>query len=172
MRFNVSGLLQEGIGASRAFRVDAAPARPGEGRLRGDLEMLRTKDGILVRAQLETAVAAECSRCLSPLEEPLRIEFEEEFQPTVDVLTGASLRPEDRDAFTIDAHHTLDLAEAVRQYREVSLLMQPLCRPDCKGLCPECGKDRNLSDCACAGGPVDGRWAGLAALKQAAGGKE
>jgi uncharacterized protein len=43
--------------------------------------------------------------------------------------------------------------------------MQPLCREDCRGLCPRCGADLNEGECACEPGPVDNRWAGLAQLK-------
>jgi uncharacterized protein len=70
------------------------------------------------------------------------------------------------DAFLIDDRHTLDLNEAVRQYREVSLLMKPLCRPDCRGLCPVCGADLNVGPCGHETAPADSRWAGLAALKE------
>jgi uncharacterized protein len=60
----------------------------------------------------------------------------------------------------------LDLTEAVRQYRETALAMQPLCRPDCKGLCPVCGSDLNEGPCNCGAG-TDSRWSALAALKGA-----
>jgi uncharacterized protein len=43
--------------------------------------------------------------------------------------------------------------------------MKPLCREDCRGICPVCGIDRNESSCDCAAQTVDPRWAGLAALK-------
>src|SRR5688572_18891975 len=55
----------------------------------------------------------------------------------------------------------LDVTEAVRQYREASAEMQPLCRPDCRGLCSSCGMDLNLGDCNCDTGVIDSRWSGL-----------
>jgi len=72
--------------------------------------------------------------------------------------------PPDPDAFQIDENHLLDLTEAIRQYREVATEMQPLCRPDCRGLCPICGADLNAGDCGCNAGAIDARWAGLAEL--------
>ena len=97
--------------------------------------------------------------------ELVKIDFEEEFQATVDALTGRPVeeRP-DQDAFLIDSNHTLDLTEAIRQYREASATMQPLCRPDCRGLCPRCGRDLNEGDCGCSSAEVDSRLAGLASL--------
>jgi len=169
MFFNVSGLIQDGIGATRIFEVDGWLSKEdGQSeQLVGKAHMLRTKDGVLVQAHLELVEPEVCSRCLEPLIETVKIEFEEEFLTTTDTKTGAFLHDMDPDSFTIDEHHTLDLTEAVRQYREVSNEMQPLCRPDCRGLCPTCGKDLNQGDCDCDDGSIDVRWAGLAALKGA-----
>lgn len=169
MRFNVSGLLQDSIGETREYEVrDVLRAHGGEPEeVSGRVEFLRTKDGILVRAHLALTEPETCSRCLKPLDETVRIDFEEEFQATVDPRTGAHLEDADPDAFRIDENHILDLTEAVRQYREISQEMAPLCRPDCKGLCPNCGKDLNSGDCGCVRGPIDSRWAGLAALDSA-----
>jgi uncharacterized protein len=93
------------------------------------------------------------------------IEFDEEFQSTVDLRTGHAIEREgDDEAFTIDENHLLDLTEAIRQYREASADMHPLCRPDCRGLCPRCGHDLNTGDCACSAAPVEGPWSALAGL--------
>lgn len=146
MRFDVSSLLQEGVGATRDYELDAVLSAGGREpeRVSGTVTLMATRIGVLVRAHLRLVEPETCSRCLKPLEETVSLDFEEEFQASVDPRTGATLPPpSDRDAFVIDAYHTLDLSEAVRQYREVSLEMQPLCRPDCKGLCPSCGKDLN-----------------------------
>jgi uncharacterized protein len=167
MLFNVSGLIQEGIGATREYDVEGALEAPGEEPepVRGHVKMLRTKSGVLVTAHFSLNEPEVCSRCLKPLMEAVNIDFEEEFQATVDVQTGRPVdeRP-DRDAFLIDSNHMLDLTEAVRQYRDASLAMQPLCRPDCKGLCPRCGRDLNEGDCDCSGTAVDSRLARLASL--------
>jgi uncharacterized metal-binding protein YceD (DUF177 family) len=72
--------------------------------------------------------------------------------------------PDDPDAFLIDEHHHLDLTEAVRQALVVEQPMAPLCRPDCAGLCPECGADLNAGPHSCAAEPEDSRWAALRAL--------
>jgi uncharacterized protein len=175
MLFNVSGLIQEGIGATRTHAVegileseDRAP-KP----LDGSVEFLRTKAGVLVRAHLSLVEPENCSRCLKPLQETVKIDFEEEFQATLDLQSGHPLEElPDEDVFLIDQNHTLDLTEAVRQYREASAEMQPLCREDCWGLCPKCGQDLNAGACGCSAGPVDQRWAVLATLLPETEGKE
>ena len=121
MLFNVSGLIQEGIGAVRQYDVEGELVTEGREpeRVFGSVEFLRTKMGVLVRAHLKLEERETCSRCATPLQDALALEFEEEFQQVVDA-TGRLVdeRP-DPDAFTIDDRHQLDLTEAVRQYREV-----------------------------------------------------
>ena len=168
MRFNVSELILDRIGASRTFEVDTVRAvSEDESRgVQGTVEMVRTDDGVLVRAHLSLDEEAACSRCLRPLVERVPLEFEEEFRLMADPGSGALIeRESDSDVFLIDEQHLLDLSEAVRQYRETALEMAPLCRPDCKGLCPSCGSDLNAGPCGCGVGAIDGRWAKLATLK-------
>jgi uncharacterized protein len=175
MLFNVSGLIQEGIGATRTHEIEGTLETEGREPepLKGQVELLRTKDGVLVRAHIQLVEPETCSRCLQPLKETLSIDFEEEFMATVDVQTGQALSENlDEDAFRIDQNHLLDLTEAVRQYREASAEMQPLCRPDCKGLCPTCGKDLNTGKCDCNAIPEESPWAALAGLLPKTEGKE
>jgi len=176
MRFNLSGLLQEPIGETRTYEVDSTFEVEGHGfeRVTGRVQFLRTRAGLLVRAHLGLIEPETCSRCLKPLDQQVLIDFEEEFQSLVDPRTGQVLATDERDpdAFVIDEKHTLDLSEALRQYREVSLLMQPLCRADCRGLCPRCGSDLNESQCGCEAPAVDDRWAQLGTLKSAFAGKD
>ena len=167
MLFNVSGLIQEGLGATRRHDIQGTLTSPGRKpeRVSGEVELLCTKAGVLVRAHLSLIEPETCSRCLKPLEETLKIEFEEEFQATLDLRSGQSVKEApDPDAFMIDEQHMLDVTEAVRQYREALATMQPLCRPDCRGLCPNCGQDLNLGQCGCEASAIDSRWAGLSAL--------
>lgn len=60
--------------------------------------------------------------------------------------------------------HVLDLADMLREQFYLALPMRPLCRPDCQGLCPSCGIDRNVDTCQCQTDWVDPRLSGLKAL--------
>jgi len=167
MLFNVAQLLKEPIGDSRHFEVD----EPGEvledipvDRIRGSVDLLRTGAGILVSADFALRARQACARCLDEALTPLAVAFEEEFFPVTDVNTGAALEmPAEPDTLTIDAHHTLDLTEVTRQYAWLALPLAPLCRPDCAGLCPQCGVNRNREICSCEPS-TDERWAALGSL--------
>jgi uncharacterized protein len=122
----------------------------------------------LVYADLDALTQDTCSRCLRPVETPVHLSIEEEYLPTVDVTTGQPLPRRDEDAeefFEIDAHHHVDLTEAVRQTLVMNEPMRPLCRPDCAGLCNQCGADLNEGPCDCPEQPADDRWAALRALR-------
>ena len=91
--------------------------------------------------------------------------FEEEYFPVIDVASGGSLPlPDEPGCFTIDEHLILDLTEAVRQYALLALPMKPLCRQDCAGLCPTCGRNLNQGGCDCPPQGLDPRWSGLSKL--------
>ena len=171
MRYNVSQLLKDHIGATRHYPLqqdisDLDPSLKPLTLLSGNVELIRTNDGILVRADLRTNVELTCSRCLTQFSTPVRFRIEEEFYPTIDISTGARLpQPDDADPATlIDVHHLLDLSEIVRQDLTLALPLVPLCRNDCKGLCPNCGTNWNDGDCDCAVQELDPRFAVLKQL--------
>ncbi len=169
MDMNVSQLLRDPIGSTRNFQIDETIDIIGDGKshkIQGKCNLLRTHRSILVKCALNTQVELTCSRCLSKFRYPLKIKFEEEFLPTLDILSGTPLPPsEESGAFTIDEQHTLDLTEAVRQYSLLAIPMKTLCRKDCAGLCPTCGKNLNEGKCNCPKDNIDPRWSKLAELK-------
>jgi DUF177 domain-containing protein len=168
MPFDVGSFLRQSAGATRAYRLSDRQD-PSDGMaaadIMGTVSFVRTREGILVSACLVVVSNEVCSRCLEPLQSVCDIDFKEEFAPTIDIDTGARLSPPD-DVFTIDEHQLLDLNEAIRQYRAASRAMQPLCRPDCRGLCPDCGANLNLGPCACPIKSADPRWDALTELRR------
>jgi uncharacterized protein len=166
MEIDVAQQLKEAVGFSRRYQIgDFTEDDQGRFPIQGQVELLRTDRGILVRGTLETKIRAMCSRCLSPFDHPLRLRFEEEFFPLVDVVSGISLPvAEGTGAFTIDESHILDLSEAVRQYVLLATPMKPLCRKDCPGLCPSCGRNLNEGPCGCLASSPDPRWSQLQKL--------
>ena len=167
-RFNVSQLLQEPVGSIRRYELDDEQLDLGDDRyvrpIKGHLRLTRTEKGVLADADVHGDLLVECSRCLTETSVPLHFPFSEEFYQTVVVTTGAALpKPEEPDTFLIDEAHKLDLADPMREYALVNVPMLTLCRPDCKGLCPECGANLNEGDCGHGVEEPDDR---LAVLKQ------
>ena len=133
--------------------------------LRGSATLLRTDRGLLVTLDADALADMACSRCLATVQSPISIHFEEEYVPVVDANTGAPVRVADGDdVFRIGPDFVLNLREGVREYILISEPFKPLCRPDCAGLCPQCGADLNLGPCGCAEA-ADERWRALAGLR-------
>jgi uncharacterized protein len=166
MQFNVSQLLRDPVGATRAYEVRCGDSeREDEAFARGDVELLHVQGGILVRARMDVPAEDECARCLTRFGARTGVEFEEMYYQTHDVHTGANLRPDlEPGAFTIDERHTIDLGEAIRQYQVLAAPIQPLCSEQCKGFCPTCGADLREAACSCKEVATDPRWAQLASL--------
>jgi uncharacterized protein len=172
MRYNVAQLMRGPVGGRRQYLLeesiqdldeDLQPVRP----LVGKITLTRTTQGVLVEGSLRTTLRTTCRRCLEPCEVKVRCALEEEFHPVVQIpehpLDEVPEEQQD-EALQIDAHHILDLTEVVRQTLWLTAPMEGLCRPDCLGLCPVCGGNRNLGECACQEAEVDPRWAALQAL--------
>ena len=165
LQINVSQLLKSNIGTVRKYEVDTTVDIEGsEGRFKGNVRLMRTDRGILARGVFHTEMPLNCSRCLASFTHPLTITVEEEYFPTMDVVTGVSLpQPEEPGSFTIDNHNILDLSEAIRQYTILAMPIKPLCRRDCAGLCSSCGANLNEETCDCPE-KKDPRWEKLGSL--------
>jgi uncharacterized protein len=110
-------------------------------------------EGILVTGPLSGVMTLECARCLK--------RFDHEFQVRVQEMFAEGVSPEDDEYPLAEGH--VDLEPMMRDAILLSAPYAPLCRPDCQGLCPRCGGDRNLGECTC-GPAVDLRWAPLMEL--------
>jgi len=172
MRFNVAQLLKEPVGSTRKYQLaediqnldkEVKLTRPIEGTIR----LVHSTEGVLVSGQLHTEVELTCSRCLGLLSTAINFTLEEEYRPTIDINTGAKLPLVDGEdeATLIDVHHIIDLLEVVRQHVLLALPPRPLCKPDCAGLCVQCGQNLNEGLCTCEQPRGDPRWEALRALR-------
>jgi DUF177 domain-containing protein len=110
------------------------------------------------RASLRTGMVGECRRCLAPVAVPIVADVDALFSQDPDALEDPNSYPLARDALAID------LRPAVREELLLAAPRWVVCREDCRGLCPRCGKDLNAGACGCPA-PVDPRWGGLTAVR-------
>ena len=171
IQFNVAGMLQEAPGATRevALRdryLSVGPDVQLAGPVDGQIRLQRTNRGILLRGSLEAPLRRTCARCLEPFVEMVRLQLAEEFLPSVDPLRGVPLPlpAADEEALAIDAQHQIDLTPILHDELALTEPMHPLCRTDCPGLCPGCGRRMDVGSCACAAEEPDPRLAALARL--------
>jgi uncharacterized protein len=113
------------------------------------LRLSRQGPEVLVRGVIHAHVTMPCARCL----EPAGVDIEAEFATTF-VPASASAEAED-DAPDIQhyAGDEIDLTDLVREQVLLGIPISALCRPDCRGLCPQCGQDRSAQACGCDAPP-------------------
>lgn len=144
------------VASSERFKdVSVEMASVPEGTPVGfDVLLESVVEGILVTGTLSGRMEFRCARCLR--------EFSRDFQADVRELF-AHAASEEEDQYPI-ADGAIDLEPMARDALLLHVPFSPLCRPDCMGLCPRCGGDRNLGECSC-GPEVDPRWAALSSLR-------
>lgn len=159
MRFDVSALLKAQLGQSLTLNVDAGPQYLDELKvdyLRGKVRVFRIQNGLYVEGTVQSQLWLECVRCLEFFVSIVDLELEETFR-----LSEADPRLDIPYAVSDDGW--LDLAPLLREQAWLAIPMKPLCRLDCKGLCPQCGADLNHELCTCEHVWIDPR---LAVLKE------
>ncbi len=141
--------------------------QPVEGRV----TFHRAGDVTWLRGQVSTAVTLVCARCTRPFPHRLVGTFREGYRLGAGVGEEGAERAEGRGGGPVVLPLTvpqLDVTEVVRQHLVMAVPMAPLCRPDCRGLCPTCGADRNEGSCACAEDGVDPALGALRGFRPAA----
>jgi uncharacterized protein len=139
----------------RAF-LDSSLADAGVdvGRSKVHLEgqLLSQAPNVLLHGTLRGELGAECQRCLGPavvpVDQRLRMIFAPPGDRARDEESADLSDPDDVDY----AHHdrvVVDLHDMLREQLLLTLPITVLCKEDCKGLCPVCGADRNVTDCSC-----------------------
>jgi uncharacterized protein len=128
---------------------------------------IRRRDGeVELRGKLATKVAVACGRCLKSVELPVEVEFTERFAPAVAWKDEEQheLQQEDLDLAVFDGEG-IELDDLVREEIILTMPGHTLCQEQCRGLCPDCGTDLNVSSCDCATKQIDSRWEKLKDLR-------
>jgi uncharacterized protein len=121
---------------------------------------------IRLRGDFKGNFEVPCARCVEPVTIPLAADFDLIFRPA-----GADSEAPERSITAPETEigyyqkDSLLLEDVLREQVLLSLPVRTLCKPDCKGLCPRCGQNRNSQTCSCEEGPSDPRWEALAGLR-------
>jgi DUF177 domain-containing protein len=131
---------------------------------RGKREVIQD---IRLQGELSTSLELACARCLDPVTSDVSRAFDLLYRPLgIDAgnpelsVTGAEAEV---GYYKGDG---LLLEDVLREQTLLAVPLKVLCREDCKGLCPTCGKNRNVELCACAGATGDPRWDTLKDIRE------
>jgi uncharacterized protein len=151
------------------FRVTTPVVLTGE--LRKDGEKVR------VKGHLAAALECTCSRCLEAFPVPVALDLDLLFLPVSAAVggtetgdgsdgEGGSAVADDDLGVSFYKEDALEISDIIREQFYLALPMKPLCRPDCQGLCPVCGVNRNRETCGCRIEWVDPRLEPLRKLRR------
>jgi len=143
LRLNVGFLIKSPIGTRRDFNFDYEKIRLGEdltvNRLIGTARFDRTPQGLLLQGKYGAATDLECVRCLDTFSQPLNWLFTDLYAFDKSNVTDSGL--------LVPENGQIDLQPLLREYALLEIPINPVCKPDCKGLCPVCGENLNKTDC-------------------------
>lgn len=123
-------------------------------------------DDIRLRGRFDGQFQSPCARCVEPVDHALKADFDLIFRPA-----GVDASSHERAIHAPDTeigyyeNGSLLLEDVLREQVLLSLPVKTLCKPDCKGLCPRCGQNRNQTACLCEDVPSDPRWEQMAEIR-------
>jgi uncharacterized protein len=138
--------------------------------IKGDISLRGEAERHIAQTDIKGVIAfaadVECTRCLKPVPSSFLFDFEVSYV-TPENFSGEREKEllESELATDVSESGRIDLNDVVREQILLNLPEQTLCKDECKGICPECGVDRNIEDCNCAGDDIDPRWSALKDLK-------
>jgi uncharacterized protein len=142
---------------------DSGAVQQGPLSARGVAKLLQDAgDEVQVTGRVTADMGTECDRCLTPASFHVDAPFDLFYKPAA-VETGAEEIALDEGEAEMGFYEMpgLVLEDVLREQVLFQLPMQRLCRPDCKGICPVCGGNRNEVECHCETHPGDDRWSDL-----------
>ncbi len=126
--------------------------------VRVDYTLEKIGQQVIFRGVISTSVNMTCSRCLESVQIPISETL------TILVRFDAEASPEEiHEEIRIVPPDTgrMDVTEELRQTLLLALPVKPLCKENCRGLCPRCGTNLNAGSCDCRRKTIDPRWSGL-----------
>jgi len=151
MRIMVGGLPQRRRTFHDTLRASEIGIEHNEIELLAPIEVTAevTRMGldVYVDCTVTTAVKLSCSRCLEEFRRDIRIRSQMLFIPAEHGHKGPHARTAEGGVFLY--REFIDLTDRIAEAIREGLPMKPLCRPDCRGLCPRCGQNLNEGECQC-----------------------
>lgn len=155
MKINIHAISDEGLDLDDDISADDLGLTPDDVEIEGtcylSLRVRKLGVGFHVQGRVRARVVQTCARCLEPAPHAIEPTFQMLYQEagTAGDRTDEELRSQDLGVSFYQSHE-IDLSPEIRQALLLAMPTKPLCREDCRGLCPTCGATLNAGPCACA----------------------
>ncbi len=163
MKINILELPEEGLALDVKELLEIAGYKLDR-EVAATLRISKVAERLELRGRLDTGVILQCSRCLKEFSVDVEADFSVEYHP-ISMLRTEEEHELRKDEIDIDFYteDTFDIDELLKEQVILNIPMKPLCNPNCKGICPHCGRDLNKGLCGCETKEIDPR---LLALKK------
>jgi uncharacterized protein len=127
----------------------------------------KTLQDIRLSGKLATRLEVNCARCLEPVQHDVARSFELLYRPQ-----GSDARAEELSVTDAEAEigyyrgDGIELEDVLREQVLLAVPIKSLCREDCRGLCPHCGRNLNQEKCSCSEEVEDPRWEALKEIRK------
>ncbi|MHC1773238.1 MAG: DUF177 domain-containing protein [Flexilinea sp.] len=142
-RINVGFLIHEAVGTYREFEIESPDLTIEEGfeieNVRCTVRVSRVQQGLLASVHTTAEKEMDCVRCLEPFSQKIDTSFDELF--------AFHLRQNSDAELFLPENGIMDLLPILREYLLLEIPICPVCKPDCKGLCVNCGANLNIMTC-------------------------
>lgn len=150
----------------RGYEPDAFTQEAGEYRVAGPVDLVldiqKDRDRYQLAGHVRTELRLTCSRCAEPFTGPVDAHFDLRYLPHSANTGEGEVEIEEDDLTTAYYRdEVIDLGHLMSEQFQLSLPMKPLCSEACRGLCPECGVNLNVTSCTCTRSWQDPRLAPL-----------
>jgi uncharacterized protein len=166
MRLVISSIPEEGL----QQKIDL-PIALNAGTLESNAHVLintfKHGDRILIDGTVKMSASFKCSRCLKEFSYPLNVSFKEEYLPSPEVSNEEQELADKSMDLNFYRDDEIDITGLIREQLLLAAPMKVLCRSDCRGICPKCGKDLNEGLCGCRDEEMDPRLTPLKKIKEA-----
>lgn len=144
-----------------------ALAVPLEGPIVADFDIQRLGNEIQVTGTVRATARLQCSRCLAAFSYGVAGNVEAMFAPPAKLVEGDHQHELAQDELEVEplVQGGADLRGVIAEQIHLNLPLKPLCREDCPGICPHCGRPGVDGGCGCAPTAGDSRWEALRKLK-------
>ncbi len=142
-RLNVGFIIHEEVGYTHEFPFEFDKIKLGDDlelrEFSGAVQVGRTPQGLLFTGKFSARTVLECVRCLKEFNHALVWDMTELYAFNEKSVSDSGL--------LVPENAQIDLESLIREYALLEVPISPICKPDCKGLCPVCGQDLNIADC-------------------------
>ncbi len=157
MKIIVSEIPEEGIELELSEDIRSESVKPAA-PVQASLKIEKAASEVFIRGVVSGTIELQCSRCLKTFTMDIKSRIEVVYHPAESIGRDEhyELKSDELD-MGFYKNDTLETGALLEEQLLLHVPMKPLCSPECKGICPQCGADLNMSQCNCDFSEVDPR---------------